>query len=85
MTLSSVVLFCKVFLTGVSTYRYCSENWFTPVCGVAELYFFLLVGSMGYTICRKAKPSRIQETEETVRVRELEEGLLQTFSSFKQE
>jgi hypothetical protein len=85
MGLSSVVLLCKVFLTGVSTYRYCSENWLTPICGVAELYFLLLVGSIGYKVCKRPKSFQREENEETVRIKELEEGLLQTFSSFKQE
>jgi hypothetical protein len=77
---------CKVILTGGTAYRYCSENPFSPFCGISAFYSFALFVSIFLT-CKKRNGYVAIEEQETLHLQYLEEGLgmEETIVSIKQD
>jgi hypothetical protein len=80
--LLQIVWIIKTFLTGASAWRYCSETGLSPFCLVSVVYTVILVVAIFVPINRKSAMVLLEE-QETLRLRQIEEGL-ETFTSVEQ-
>jgi hypothetical protein len=74
---------CKVFLTGASAWRYCSEGVFTPICCASAFYAFAIFSAIFFTYNRK-NAFRVVNTQEDIYLKQLEEGLGERFTVVNQ-
>lgn len=72
-----LVWICKVFLTGGSALRYCSETVYSPFCFISVFYSFVLFFSIFFT-CKKRNGFTVLDSQETFQLQLLEEGFQET-------
>jgi hypothetical protein len=74
---------CKVLLTAGTTWRYCSENLYSPFCGLSGFYCLVIFVSL-FVGCGKQNGFQVLEAQETVRLRSMEEGFQEIFLTDKE-
>ncbi len=72
-----VIWACKVFLTGASAWRYCSESFLSPTCCASALYAAVIVTAVLFSL-KQHKMSISMSVQEDFYIKQLEEGLGET-------
>jgi hypothetical protein len=78
-----IVWACKVFLTGASAFKYCSESFLSPTCCVSAVYAIVIFGAVVYSYQNKTLLVAVNSQEDQY-LRRLEEGLGETIILVKQ-
>jgi hypothetical protein len=78
-----VIWACKVFLTGASAWKYCSESILSPTCCASALYAAVILTAILFSL-KRDKISISVSSQEDLYFRQLEEGLMETFTPVKQ-
>ena len=78
-----VVWACKVFLTGASAFKYCSESLLSPTCCVSAVYAIIIFSAVFFTYQNKNLIVAVNSQEDQY-LRRLEEGLQETIVLVKQ-
>jgi hypothetical protein len=72
-----VIWACKVFLTGASAWKYCSESILSPTCCASALYAAVIFTAVLFSMKQHKIPISVS-TMEDVYLKQLEEGLGET-------
>ena len=74
---------CKVFLTAMSAWKYCSESSVSPTCWVSGLYAAAIFGAVVFS-CNRNTVMAAVNSQEGEYLKLLEEGLGETFTTVNQ-
>ncbi len=78
-----VIWVCKVFLTGASAWRYCSETLYSPLCCASAFYALAVFSAVFFTYKRQNAFLVVNNQEEQY-LKQLEEGLGERFTAVNQ-